>query len=279
MKIWAYSDADGWGAALVARATERGHQATLFHGVDEPDEGIVFLHLYNHPDVAAQQRRMVGALALNTKLTLIPNYVTSLLFYDRLEQARILAPYAPPTRIFYSPAAARRYLDDGATLPISSKTAVGLPLHRALRTQEEAQKEIRLAFSDLGIRGRHGHIQRGYLLWQEFVDQGKDGLRVLVVGRQRLFMRRDGGREPWPVQDLDQLTESALAWVDQMLARERLTWCVLDLARDKTGAWRALGMSQCQHLEAYQLAVFHPSGAPGSNVWNVLLDELEAGSF
>lgn len=66
--------------------------------------------------------------------------------------------------------------------PFVSKSSRGAGSHnvRLIRTREEAEAEIRAAFG-AGIKA-HRELQRGYLIWQEFIEGNDHDIRVVING-------------------------------------------------------------------------------------------------
>lgn len=290
MKLWAFDDAHNWGAMLVAKATARGFDARLFDDSRIPDEGLVFMHMHHHPQVRLTHKRIMAVMALNKSLRLIPSYRASVLFDDKIEQARQLATWLPRTNVFFTIGAAKRFLADDTSYPIISKAAEGTSSYnvRMINTEDEARSEIRRAYSDLGIRCKYGQMQRGYLLWQEFIDGSSCDYRIVVVGSKRLILRRanredvpmGGAANIEPITELDDRASAALEFVNAFAATEQLPWCAVDVIRSGNGEWFVLEVSVSWTLNSfYEAAFFDASGERvgkmGHEVWDVFIDELE----
>lgn len=293
MKLWAYNDAHDWGSQLAALAASRGHDAHLFEDPREPDTGHVFFHMHHQPQVRILHKRCMAIMATRPELNLIPSYRLSNLFDDKVEQTRQLAKWMPRTYLFYSPATARKFLERGMQIPFVSKTSEGESAHnvRLITDLAQAKQEIRYAFSDIGIKCRHQQTQRGYLLWQEHMP-GDSDVRVIAVGRQRLILKR-GGREDRamaqgaralvPVLKLDEEMAAALTTANHFFAGEDFKWCGADLVRDENGRWHITECTVRWTLHHYYECPFFVDGVPtarcGNKIWEVLVDELEAGIF
>lgn len=291
MKIWCYEDAHNWGAMLHKQALERGHDARLFENPRVPDSGYVFMHMHHHPQVRTLHKRCMQMMAMNPHLILIPNYRSSFLYDDKLEQARQFARWMPRTHVFYTPGAARRFLDTLPTIPFMSKSSEGASSHnvRFVTSLEQARLEIKYAFSDIGIKGRYNQTQRGYLLWQEFVEGNDSDIRVLAIGNQRLILKRmnrddrpmaSGSGNIVPVTALDEETASALEAANEFFVAESMPWCGIDLVRNQvTKQWRILEATVSWTMHGYYECQFVGTQLMGSDVWHVLLDEIENGAF
>jgi glutathione synthase/RimK-type ligase-like ATP-grasp enzyme len=300
LKVWCYSDAHNWGTMLSQEAAKRGHDAHLFEDPRQPDAGYVFVHMHHHPQVRMLHKRLMAIMAMNPNLTLIPEYRSSVLYDDKLEQARQLPKWMPRTRVFYTPNAARRHLDAAPALPIMSKSAEGASSHnvRLLTTYEEARQEIKHAFSDIGIKCRYGQTQRGYLLWQDFVPGNEGDIRIIAIGTQRLILRRgnradrpmaSGSGNLTPITSLDDSDVcAALDKANEFFAFEHFNWCGIDLVKDEQGVWYVLettvgwtlhGYYDCAFIDCRDVMAPRVREERGDKVWQVLLEEIERGVF
>ena len=235
-------------------------------------------------------KRCMAIMSMNPALTLIPDYRSSVLYDDKLEQARQLAKWMPRTQVFYTPGAARRFLDTQPDFPFMSKGAEGTASHnvRLVTTIEQARDEIKYAFSDLGIKSRYDQRQRGYLMWQDFVPDNAGDIRVIAIGTKRLMLKRanrtdrpmaSGSGNITPVTTLDEETASALEAANEFFHKENMHWCGIDMVRDQvTGQWKILETTVGWTLNGYYECAFIGTQLMGTDVWHVLLDEIENGA-
>lgn len=293
-RLWCYNDSHNWGQMLLTEATKRGHDAHLFDDPRQPDEGYVFMHMHHHPQVRLLHKRCMAIMAMNPDLKLVPDYRMSVQYDDKLEQARQLSRWMPRTQVFYTPNAARRWLDKNSSVPFMSKSAEGASSHnvRLVRTLDEARLEIKHAFSDLGIKCRYGQTQRGYLLWQDFIAGNDGDIRIIAIGRQRLVLRR-GNRDDRPMASgsgrllsmtnanmaKDEDAQQALAVANMFFAQENMNWCGIDMVKDAQGKWYILETTVGWTLHGYYDCEFIGDRRKGDQVWSVFIDEIEAGVF
>lgn len=304
MKIWCFEDVHNWGSMLAKAASARGHDAHLFDDPRQPDNGFVFTHMHHHPQVRLLHKRCMAIMAMNPELTLIPEYRSSVLYDDKLEQARQLSKWMPRTRVFYTPGAARKWLASAdLKLPFMSKAADGASSHnvRLISTLDEAKNEIRQSFSDLGIKCRYGQVQRGYLLWQDFIPENAGDIRIIAIGSKRLLLRRgnradrpmasgSGNLKPITGRDFnaDAELKSALSVADVFFNEENFKWCGIDMVYDRrisewkiletTVGWTLHGYYECEFIDSSH-GEPAPTGRMGTAIWDVLLDEMERGGF
>lgn len=298
MRLWCYEDPHDWGERLFKVARDRGHDARMFEGALEPDEGYVFVHMHHHPQLRKDHKELMEHLSLNPNLVLIPDYRSSVIYDDKLEQARQLSRWMPMTRAFFSPSAAKSYLRSGAVrYPFISKSSEGASSHNVRLIQEPAQafEEVKQAFSDRGIKMHYELAQRGYVLWQEFVPDNASDIRVIGVGEKRIVLRRhnradrpmaSGSGNLEPITALDPNIISALSFADYFFKHERFDWCGIDLVRDAK-RWYVLETTVGWNMGGYVRCSVWKNGHGewvntnriGGDIWEVLIDELEAGKF
>jgi len=291
MKIWCFDDSHRWGEELHAVATRRGHDARLFDSLATPTDGHVFMHMHHHPNVRAAHKRMMQHFATNPDLTVVPDYRSAMLYDDKIEQLRQFSRWMPRTRLFKSPGAARRYLDEGPVFPFISKTSEGASSNnvRLIKDIDEAKTEIKRAFSDLGIKCHYGQFQHGYLYWQDFIPDNDHDIRIIAIGDHRLLLRR-GNREKLPfasgsgilepIIKLDRECEEALAFADRFFKDEHQMWCGIDVVKNKsTGKWYLLETTVGWKMSGYFDCRFFPDGRLGKEIWDVFIDQLEQGKF
>jgi len=289
-RIWCFDDSHHWGRELAATAQRRAYDVHMFDSAGQPDYGYLFMHMHHHPNVRAIHKRMMQHFATKPELTCVPDYRSSVLYDDKLEQLRSFARWMPKTRVFRSPSAARRFIDEGPQFPFISKTSEGAGSHnvRLIRTVDEARREVKLAFSDLGIKCRYEQRQHGYLYWQELVEGNKYDLRIISCGKQRLILKRfnrqdvpfaSGSGKFEAIKELDGETASALNYADCFFNEERQPWCGIDLVHDDKGKWYLLETTVGWKMSGYFDCRFFPDGRNGKQFWDVFLDELEQGAF
>jgi hypothetical protein len=286
MRLWCYQDFSGWGKDLRSVAVSRGHDARMFSKGSEPDHGTVFVRLHHHPDVRARDKAVMADLALNPALELVPCYRAARLYDDKAQQARELAKWMPRTAIVTSPEDAEAAIDR-IGLPLMSKCSEGAGSYnvRFIQTRDDAMSEVSQAFGK-GISCHYGQRQKGYLLWQSFCAGNDYDFRVIAIGNERLILRRhnrddrpmaSGSNKEDPITWPDQEASEVLGFTDEFFAEEGFPWCGVDVVRDhEAGEWRILEMTigwPLKNMGAHRFV----SGRSGSDYWQIVMDELEAG--
>lgn len=288
MKLWLYGDPAGWGEALSAVALERGHDARLFSGPNEPDDGAVFVHMHHHPDNRERDKALMVALAKRSELRLCPGPRAAALYDDKAAQWQHLGKWMPKTEIVTKMRDVNRAIGR-LRLPLVSKTSEGAGSKnvRLVSTRVEALIEARDALKGKGIACHYGQAQKGYLLWQEFLRGNEYDFRVIAIGRERLILRRgnrddrpmaSGSGKEMPIQWPDAEASEVLAFADRFFDEEGFPWCGVDIVRDhKRGRWALLEMTVGWPLG--NMGAHHfVSGRSCDEFWPVVMDEIEAGT-
>lgn len=283
MILWCYNDVHNWGAHLCRAAQDAGVEARMFHDAREPDSGVVFVHMHHQPQVRSLFKQMMRIMSVRTELRLIPSYRASVLFDDRLEQFRQLARWMPTCQHFYTPASARRWLEAKPRYPFTSRSSEGLSSmsSRLITTPEEATTEIRHAFSDIGIKGRHQITQRGYLIWHEFVGTFDQFLRVVRIGDEYMASARARRDDDCSV---DTETERrAVAFAADFFEREDLRFGVVDLA-ENNDTWSIVEFSVRWQLHEFLNCRFvdregRATGNTSDDIWNVIVSGVVRGTI
>lgn len=286
MKVWCFDDADGWGKGLFLAARNAGHAPILFDDPMQPDEGVAFVHMHHHPIIRNEHKRMMQKLSLQPGLMLLPGLRGAEFYDDKIQQARHLAKWMPRTRVFHSPSIARSYLETQNPFPFYSKAAEGTNSYniRYHTEYEAAKEEIRVAFSDRGVKCRYGHKQIGYLMWQEAIPHEGYSYRIVGVGKSRLVLKRYETGKNEAINYVNEEIASALALADKFFEREGLPWCAVDIIRHKeTGRWYVLecsvgwpmeSLANCKFIEGNEVMKERAEA-----IWATLIREIDKGNM
>jgi glutathione synthase/RimK-type ligase-like ATP-grasp enzyme len=273
--LWAYDDSHYWGSTLVAAARKRGIDAQLFDSVRQPTFGHVFVHMHNHPSLRMHTKRMIQHFATNPQLQTVPSYRESVLFDDKLEQLRQFAKVIPPTHVFRTPTMAREFIDTEPVLPVISKSSEGGGV-RTLRTYDDMRREIKQAFSDLGIKNKYGSRQHGVLYWQSYVGDPEYVTRVAKIGRNAIMVKRGRRvnmvREMIPVVEMNADDLRVLAFAESFFETQGLTFGAVDLIPNGESFY-LLKFTVSWPLRTFAGSRFK-DGRAGTEIIEVMLDEV-----
>ena len=289
-RLWCYADSQGWGQGLYAAAVHRGWDAAMFDENDVISGGIAFVHMHHAPDVRAKHKRLMEKLHA-ARIRLVPDIWSARLYDDKVEQARVFGKWMPATYYCDKADIASRLVDE-LRYPIISKAREGASSHnvRLLQDADAARAEIEKVFGGGGIKLRYGQRQTGYLLWQDFVAGNQYDIRVIAIGEQRLLLRRynrddrpmaSGSGRIEPINNLaDPIFGSAFAFADSFFKAEGLKWCGIDIVFDhEAQRWRLLETTVGWTLHGYFDCMFFPDGRMGTDIWDVVIDEIERGNL
>jgi len=295
--LWCYDDEGVWGRHLYEAARNRKMPARMFTSPYEPNEGYVFAHMHHHPNVRARDKAVMAHLALNPGLTLIPDYRSSVVYDDKIEQCRHFAKWMPRTFVSRTASEARIVLGQ-MRYPFMSKSFDGAGSHnvRLIVDEDAARNEIRLAFGGDGIKCRYNQMQQDYLLWQEFIPGNDHDIRAIIIGEQVMLLRRDnrddrpmasgsGRTIPITYKNLDAHYCSALDFSRRFFKENSLKWCGIDLVAHGD-RWYVLETTVGWTMPVYNDCTFFGPGDvyastpyTGKQTWSVLLDEIQRGIF
>lgn len=294
MNLWCFDDNGGWGKALQAEASGRGHDARLFTDPDDVGEGVAFMRMNHRPEIRARDKAVMAALAAKPGLVTIPDARGARLYDDKVAQAQELDEWMPQTLVLESAEASRQAL---GTLgyPFISKATDGASSYnvRLVRDERQAAAEIRFAFEGAGIALKYGQLQQGYLLWQRFLAGNAYDFRVTAIGRERLILRRgnrkdvpfaSGSNQEWVIDDVESDPEALeiLRAANRFFEAEGFAWCGTDWVFDRMGQ-RGEEPRLLEVTTAWPLGLMHRhsfvGGKPCEPFWAAVMDEIEAGAF
>jgi glutathione synthase/RimK-type ligase-like ATP-grasp enzyme len=292
MRLLCLDDRGHWGRDLAAVAHARGWEAHLFEA-GEPlrPADYAFMRINQGGERMEREKRAMWRIA-QLGVRTIPELNHGLLYENKVGQAHAFRDWMPPTRVLTDVAAAEGAIGE-LGYPFISKARDGSASRnvRLIESEDQARQEIQLAFgSGLPTPHRLGTgIQKGYLIWQQFMGGNAYDYRVIAVGRQRLLLRRhnrpdipfaSGSGLCEPITALDVETAAVLQAANEFFAAAHTNWCGIDLVRaPDSGRWYVLETTLGWMLKAYLPCAFIGTRWTGADIWNVLLDEIEAGVF
>lgn len=304
MQISAYNDKQSsWGAQLVAAAKARGHNAELLGLNDWPTlRGYFFARVEQFAPLHKQSKEHALRVSALPGVTPIIN-PREVEHYERKDlQAACFSEHGMPTTfVCRTPKQAQDALYQ-LGVPLVSKAAFGSSSSnvRLIQTAEEALLEATLALGHgLPATNKRGK-QKGYVIWQRFLRGNPYVYRVAAVGRYRWVLRvnnrsdapfASGSGSYAPVTAFDSEALRVLRAADRFFTSNRMSWCAVDMARDPfTDEWQVLETTLAWNMRAPtanaacpvvdgNMARPHDKGYFGRDMWQLLLDELEAGAF
>jgi hypothetical protein len=276
----------GAARGYVTRRINRGHEA------DAP--GLGFLRPHAAPTILQQNHTDYHLMA--DHLTMIQDWAQVEVYEDKSAQFWRWGAWMPPTWRFENKMQASEFIASyhGALV---SKADVGASSYnvRVLHTQAEQLAHVQQLFTR-GISVTHcaggpgttdlKSIQRGYVLLQEYIPHDTT-FRVNRVGRARAIFKRYNAPGTLTAQtgnvdgvkELDDDLKSLLHFADGVFDAIGSKWCALDILKSPTG-WRMIETSLAWPWPSpgnCMEAQFFGSDRRWSEMWELLLDEYEAG--
>ena len=285
-----------WVRPCIQAALLRGWQARQIQNLgDVLESKIEFALLFPHAHPARLLSDQKLAQLLLGRVQLITDYNQIMLYEDKRGQIKQWGKWMPRTWVCEHLEAAREVIEFIHEYPLISKADVGASSYnvRLLRDETAAINHVDEIFHK-GIRVEHcdslgtHSLQKDYVILQEFIPH-EVTYRVNVIGKQRaIFYRYCYPDRPMaqtgnvkPVYALTEELESLLGWAERLLLDVQSQWVALDVLKSEQG-WKLLETSlrwpwpspgDCDN------GVFFPGGKKWSQMWDVLIDELEVGAW
>lgn len=312
-RLYVYDPRVAWATPPVNAATRRGWSATFWsdrsligrYDLERPGYALLFVHA--HPDVLPGDRDLARQIEERDDVKLITDLGQIECYENKRHQTELYDAWMPDTWVETTHAEAElAVLAYDFDRPLVSKADVGASSYnvRVLRTREEAFRHVAEVFGP-GVPVRHcaggrdaTSLQRGYVILQRFVPH-EVTYRVNAVGNQRAIFKRycypdrpvaQTGNVA-PVAELDGQLESLLGFADAVFRDMGTRWCAIDVLWDEAeDAWMLLECSQrwphpspgeCDTRGRFfrWISGRWLPGRTWGEMWEALLDELEAGTW
>lgn len=293
MKLFVLDERHVWFESLIKAAKARGYDARrIFRGEEVNTDGVGFIRCHAEPQ--ALQRNQRDYDLMSARLTMVQDEAQVRVYEAKSEQFRRWSEWMPPTWRFTDRDEALQFCEQSAPYPLVSKADVGASSVnvRILKNKHEAIAHVASLFA-AGVPVHHcagnaRSVQKGYALLQQFIPHTVTW-RVNAVGTKRAaFMRYCYPDKPvaqtgnvGPVMTVTPQVQSLLAYADQVFAAIDTRWCAIDVLQDGD-QWRFIESSLAfpwPSPGACGAAPFFGSGKTWNQIWDVMLDELEAGTW
>lgn len=177
-----FRDEDGWGLGCHVAALNKGYDTCLFDDDESlalcPSDSTLFVRM-SHKEVYRwrYKQRIEAWSRIHPS---VPGRYLAKLYDDKISQQEALGKWMPPAFIIKSEQDAYTALRT-LTVPFVSKTSAGAGSKgvRLVTNSEEAIKDVQTRTKEAGA-----------LVWQVFCDGNKHDYRCLVVGNERLWIKR-----------------------------------------------------------------------------------------
>lgn len=241
--IYVYDDPSKWGREVAMACGRADMPITFFRTAGEVPEGsVAFVRLDQLKDRRDVSRGMVEDLT-KRGVHVLPNLQDAKLYDDKIAQHELLSEFMPETHVIRQESLANALIPQ-LTFPIVSKSAEGANAAnvRLLRDLHSARAEVREVFHGKGLPMTYQRRQRGYVMWQRFVEGNPHDYRVIIIGdygrglvRQNRkdvpFASGSGVNRPLTLETEDERKVYDLAWrVKDHLATDMIG---LDIVLDK----------------------------------------------
>lgn len=295
-KLYVLDEREVWWRPMIEAAKARGYDAQRVKMWSEAGtEGVGFIR--PHADPAALKRNRIDFEAMALRgLTMIQDGDQVRMYEDKSAQFEQYRYWMPPTWRFTKLADALEFLnnyDDDDDDPLVSKADQGASSVnvRVLKTREQQIAHVREVFGK-GISvnccsGGAKALQKDYVLLQQFIPHTITW-RVNIVGTKMAVFKRYCGKDGLraetgntePVMQRDEKIDSLLDFAAAFFAEAGTRWCAIDVLECPETEWRLLETSLAWPWPSpgtCMQAPFFGSTRNWAEIWDVMLDEYEAG--
>jgi glutathione synthase/RimK-type ligase-like ATP-grasp enzyme len=299
VRLWCYDvDRGGWAGKLHAAAVSRNIDARLFVE-DNPHiraGDYVFMRIPQWEPELSEGKKLASVL-IERGVKLIPDFFTIWSYEDKVLQTAAYRSFMPMTYVLSRNNTwqdAIRAIDIiGLPFISKAKEASASKNVRLIYNMVEARVEFESVFKGAGIsiavgKGRTGS-QKGYVIWQRFCEKNDCDYRVCITGRKLMMLKRfnrpgtsfaSGSGKNEPVNEPTEFEQGALDTARKFFDEMKLKWNGIDLVFDHyDGKWKVLETTLGWSLPAYANCVYFGTKRKGSEMFEMLLDELQEGVF
>lgn len=286
-----------WWQPMIAVATARGYDCKrILRGREAAGRtGLGFIRPHAVPEILEQNHADYEFMA--DTLTMIQDRAQVELYEDKSAQFWRFQQWMPPTWRFGDKDAALRFVQTYSGWLVSKADVGASSVNvRILKTRREQIDHV-LALFGRGLPVNHcaggpggrnvTSTQRGYVLFQEFIPH-EITYRVNAIGRGRAIFERYNATGTLTAQtgnvhgvtELDDTLTGLLAFADGVFAGIESKWCALDILKhgdrwvliETSLAWPWPSPGDCM-----QAQFFGPTTHRWAQMWDLMLDEYEAG--
>ena len=289
-----------WHGPMIAAARARGYEAQrIERGYECDPEGLGFIRPHAVPRILEQN--VLDFVTMRERVTMVQDLAQMEVYEDKSAQFWRWREFMPLTWRFENKNEACDFINSYKG-PLVSKADVGASSYnvRVLHTTGGQLNHAQAIFSR-GVPVNHcaggpggrkvTSIQRGYILLQEWIPH-EITWRVNVIGRgcHAIFKRYNApGTETCQtgnvegVVELDEAALGAAAKALQIADAVGSKWIAIDLLRKPNGrfymletslAWPWPSPGNCMEAQ-----FFGPTTRKWAGIWDLMLDEYEAGAW
>lgn len=242
--IYIYDDKKSfWGRILFNYLKGGNHK--LFYRVEEVgDTGYVFINANHHPlEEREKNKKIMSELSRRNGLKFIPPVREVVLYDDKIAQYREFGNWMPETLLAEDEQTALSFIGRlGFPFISKSKQGAGASNARLIQNAKEAEVEVRLAFSEKGIAGTYGGIQKDYVLWQKWIFGLEMNWRVVVLANKYFVVTKRWNEKGTKfVNDrskietlsyIDDKTKKIIDFAEKFARVNRFKWAAIDIIEE-----------------------------------------------
>ncbi len=295
-KLYVLDEREVWWRPMIEAATARGYDAKRIKrgpdaGVNEKG-GIGFLRPHADPKTLRVNQDRDYPIMRDVCDVMIQDWDQVRMYENKSAQFEQYKHWMPDTWRFTNVAAALDFLNNYDN-PLVSKADQGASSVnvRILKTREQQIAHVREIFGK-GIpvnccSGGAKVLQKDYVLLQQFIPHTVTW-RVNIVGTKMAVFERYCGKDGLraetgnvePVMERNEKIDSLLDFAASFFAEAGTRWCAIDVLECPETEWRLLETSLAWPWPSpgtCMQAPFFGSKRNWAEIWDVMLDEYEAG--
>jgi glutathione synthase/RimK-type ligase-like ATP-grasp enzyme len=234
--IYAHDDMSKWGVHFALACGRANVPCHLFTKPDQvPDGAAAFVRLNQMKEYREEGKRIVRILS-DRGIPTLPNAFEAEMYDDKSKQSQLLKKWLPNT-YYVSDLNEALTLAGRMKYPIISKSKDGASSAgvRLLKNEWQAVQEAKKAFTT-GFRSVYNRLQKGYVIWQDFLEDNNCDYRV-VITNDKLFGLKRNVRPDVPFASGSGDNEPILEMTDRAAAAFKLAIEISDTIQTKWMAY------------------------------------------
>jgi len=285
--IYVLDEPTPWCELFVNACARKGVRHVLFTNPKEvPIGSVAFIRLDQRDGFRENGKRLVRELWSAGSVS-VPNSWEANTYDDKAKQIQFLSPWMPKTFLLETEDEALLAAREVFDYPFLSKSADGSSSKsvRIINNFKEAENEAYKVFRGAGIKSVYSRRQKGYLIWQEFLEGNDCDYRVCITNDKYFGLKRyvrtdrpmaSGSGNNEPIIELDNNARACFALARDISEVLQTRWMAYDFVF-KDGKPYVLEMSSSWTAKAYSDCVMfdrelNPTDYRGAHMFDCAVD-------
>jgi len=259
--IYILDEPTPWSELFANACARKGVPHVMFTSPKEvPPGSVAFVRLDQREGFREVGKKVVKEL-WETGSRSLPNTWEANLYDDKARQVQCLSTWMPKTYLLQTYDEAHRAAKEVFSYPFMSKSKDGSSSKsvRIIKTYDDALREAYKVFKGGGIKSVYNRRQKGYVIWQEFLEGNKYDFRVCITNNKLFGLKRyvradrpmaSGSGNNEPLLELDQEARACFELAKHISEVLQTKWMAYDFVF-KDGKPYVLEMSSSWAAKAY----------------------------